>query len=209
MKFMQECYIYWIMLAYSDKRKQLTNHPNLRKWSYFRLDLAYSTSVPSLEQKHSSAWKIFKLRYNDIALMSMYITDTFCSFTRNVIFKSCFLLSLYSCSMVYYCKEHASVWKQRLDDGEWIKILGAINCCCPSSLLQVGMRRASLHLGCLWEGICQVPLNCESSKGVHLREKDVHSHFGIQLQFSCDSYVSQNEDEYYFNWFELNSFELQ
>ena len=61
----------------------------------FRLDLAYSTSNLSLEQKHSSCWKIFKSRHNDIALMSMYRTDTFCSFTRNVIFKSCFFLSEY------------------------------------------------------------------------------------------------------------------
>ena len=27
--------------------------------------------------------------------MSMYMTDTFCSFMRNVIFKSCFLFSEY------------------------------------------------------------------------------------------------------------------
>ena len=27
--------------------------------------------------------------------MSMYMTDTFCSFTRNIIFKSCFLSSEY------------------------------------------------------------------------------------------------------------------
>ena len=39
----------------------------------FRSDLAYSTSNPSLEQKLSSCWKIFKLRHNDIALMSIYI----------------------------------------------------------------------------------------------------------------------------------------
>ena len=57
--------------------------------------LAYSSSIPSLEQKHSSCWKIFQSRYNDIVLMSMYITDTFCSFRRNVIIKSCFLLSEY------------------------------------------------------------------------------------------------------------------
>ena len=37
----------------------------------------------------------FKLRHNDIALTSVYTTDTFCSFTRKVIFKSCFLLSEY------------------------------------------------------------------------------------------------------------------
>ena len=37
----------------------------------FRLDLAYSTSIPSLEQKDSSCWKIFRSRHNDIALMSM------------------------------------------------------------------------------------------------------------------------------------------
>ena len=61
----------------------------------FRLDLAYCTSIPSLEQKHSSCWKIFKSRYNDIALMSMHMTDTFCSLTRTVIFKSCFFLSEY------------------------------------------------------------------------------------------------------------------
>ena len=82
------------ILPYSDKRKQVTNHPNLRKL-WFLLDLAYSTSIPSLEQKHSSCWKIFKSRHHDIALMSMYKTDTFCSFTRNFIFKSCFLLSEY------------------------------------------------------------------------------------------------------------------
>ena len=63
----------------------------------FRLDLAYSTSNPNFEQKHSSMilLKEFKSIYNDIALMSMYTTDTFCSFTRIVIFKSCFLLSEY------------------------------------------------------------------------------------------------------------------
>ena len=27
--------------------------------------------------------------------MSMYMTDTFCSFTRNFIFRSCLLLSVY------------------------------------------------------------------------------------------------------------------
>ena len=49
----------------------------------FRLDLAYSTCIPSLEH-----WTHPAERYlsQDIALMSMYITDTFCSFTRNVIY---------------------------------------------------------------------------------------------------------------------------
>ena len=46
----------------------------------FRLDLAYFTSIPSLEQKHSSCWKIFKSRHHNIALMSMYMTDTFWAF---------------------------------------------------------------------------------------------------------------------------------
>ena len=55
-------------LPYSDKRKQLTNHPNLSKWC-FRLELAYSTSIPSLEQKHSSCWKIFKSRYNVLMIL--------------------------------------------------------------------------------------------------------------------------------------------
>ena len=69
----------------------------------FRLDLAYFSSIPSLEQKHSSYRKIFKSRHNDIASMSMYMTDTFGSFTRNVIFKSCFLLSEYvSIAMTIY-----------------------------------------------------------------------------------------------------------
>ena len=77
-----------------------------------RLDLAYSTSIPSLEQKHSSCWKIFKSRHNDIALMSMYITDTFCSFTRNVIFKSCFLLSEYG-RIVFERSSHSHTrWAQ-------------------------------------------------------------------------------------------------
>ena len=44
----------------------------------FRFDLAYSTSIPSWEQKHSSYWKIFKSRHHNIALMSMYMTDIFC-----------------------------------------------------------------------------------------------------------------------------------
>ena len=63
------------ILPYSDKRKQVTNLPNLRKWSMFRIGL--STFYSSLEQKHSSCSEIFKLRHHDIALMSMYITDTF------------------------------------------------------------------------------------------------------------------------------------
>ena len=61
----------------------------------FRLDLAFSTFSPSVEQKHSSCWKIFKSRRNDVALMSMYMADTFCSFTRYYIFRSCFPLSEY------------------------------------------------------------------------------------------------------------------
>ena len=50
--------------------------PDLR-WGVFtcRSDLASSTSIPSFEQKHSSCWKIFKSRYNDIALTSMYMYD--------------------------------------------------------------------------------------------------------------------------------------
>ena len=67
----------------------------------FTLNLAYSKSIPSLEQKHSSCWKIFKSRYNDIALMSMYMTNTFCSVTRNFILKSCFLLSVYGSIFLY------------------------------------------------------------------------------------------------------------
>ena len=74
----------------------------IRESDVSRLDLAYSTSIPSLEQKHSSCWKIFKSRYNDIALISVYLTDTFCSFTRNAIFKSFFLLSLYRSSDLIY-----------------------------------------------------------------------------------------------------------
>ena len=76
----------------------------------FRFELAYSTSIPSLEQKHSSCWKIFKSRrHNDIALMSMYMTDTFCSFTRNFIFKSCFLLSEYT-AVLHYSVAMDSSW---------------------------------------------------------------------------------------------------
>ena len=59
----------------------------------FTLDFYISTSSLSFEQKHSSCWKIFKSRHHDIALMSMYVTDTFCSYTRNFIFKRWVLLS--------------------------------------------------------------------------------------------------------------------
>ena len=45
---------------------------------------------------HAELWaetlillKDIKSRHHDIALMSMYLTDTFCSFTRNFTFKSC------------------------------------------------------------------------------------------------------------------------
>ena len=31
----------------------------------FRLDLTYSSSIPILEQKHSSCWKIFKSKHHD------------------------------------------------------------------------------------------------------------------------------------------------
>ena len=73
------------ILPNSDKRKQVTKLPNLRKWC-FRLNLA--TSNLSLHQKHSSCWEIFKSRYHAIVLMSIYMTDTFCSFMRHVILKS-------------------------------------------------------------------------------------------------------------------------
>ena len=41
----------------------------------------------------NSAERCINSRHHEITLMSMYITDTFCLFTRNVSFKSCFLLS--------------------------------------------------------------------------------------------------------------------
>ena len=46
-------------LPYFDKRKQVTNYPNLRYWC-FRLDLVCSTSRLGFKKKHSSCWKIFK-----------------------------------------------------------------------------------------------------------------------------------------------------
>ena len=55
--------------------------------------ITYSASIPSLKQKHSHDDVRYLSQDNDIA-MSM-LADTFCSFTRNVIFKSCFLLSEY------------------------------------------------------------------------------------------------------------------
>ena len=75
------------------KGSKCDKSPKPEKVTFYRLDLACSTSTLSLEQKHSSCWKILKSRHNDIALMSMYMTNTFCSFTWNVTFKSCFLLS--------------------------------------------------------------------------------------------------------------------
>ena len=82
--------------AYCPTLTKGSNSQTTQIWEsdVFRLDLAYSTSIPSLKQKHSSCWKILKSRYNEIALMSIYMTDTFCSFTRNFIFKSCFCLSV-------------------------------------------------------------------------------------------------------------------
>ena len=56
----------YVILSYSDKRKFMKNHQNLRKWCFIS-DLACSTSTPSLEQKYSSCWKILKSRYNAIA----------------------------------------------------------------------------------------------------------------------------------------------
>ena len=44
----------------------------------FRMNLARSTSSPSFEQRHLFGWKIFNSKRNDIALISMYITDTLC-----------------------------------------------------------------------------------------------------------------------------------
>ena len=60
----------------------------------FKSDLACSSSTPSFEPNHSFCWKLFKWKYNDIALMSMYMTGTFCSFYEKCQmsnFKSCFL----------------------------------------------------------------------------------------------------------------------
>ena len=94
------------ILPYSDKRKQVTNHPNLRKWCFSNGLSIYSTSILRLEEKHSPCWKIFKSRHHDIALISMYMADTFCSFTRNFIFESCFLLSEYGSIVFIYCAHH-------------------------------------------------------------------------------------------------------
>ena len=65
---------------------------------------------------------LFITRFHNIALMSMYMTDTFCSFTRNVTFQSCFLLSWYgrtqirerikgndSCFLFKWSSEHTSL----------------------------------------------------------------------------------------------------
>ena len=80
--------------------------------------LAYSAYIPSLEQTHSSCWKIFKWRYNDIALISMYMADTFCSFNmRNVIFKSCFLLSEYGSIVATMHSPSEQGWLIRMDLG--------------------------------------------------------------------------------------------
>ena len=78
---------------------------------FYRLDLAYITSNLSFEQKHPPCWKIFRSRH-DIALMSMYMTDICCSFARNVIFKSCFLLSEWGriCKwMSWWCLSHTTL----------------------------------------------------------------------------------------------------
>ena len=49
---------------------------------FFLFFLACSTSSPSFEQKHLSCSKILKSRHRDIALISMYMTNTFCLFSR-------------------------------------------------------------------------------------------------------------------------------
>ena len=48
------------ILPYSDKRNQQITQ--IWESDVFRWDLAYSTSTPSLEQKHSSCWKVSKSR---------------------------------------------------------------------------------------------------------------------------------------------------
>ena len=90
----------------------------------FRLDLACSTSIPSFEQKLSSCWEIFMSRHHDIALTSMYMTDTFCSFTRNVIFQSCFLLSKYRIAM--YCIHVHYVMMFLKDTNNVMNVVGGV-----------------------------------------------------------------------------------
>ena len=74
------CYFIWVkptlkqptaILPYSDKRKQVTNHPNQKSFLSFFI---YSTSILSLQQKHSFSWKT-NSRHHDITLMSMYMTN--------------------------------------------------------------------------------------------------------------------------------------
>ena len=103
--------------------------------------------------------------YIDIALMSMYMTDTFCSCTRNVIFKSCFLLSLFgsivkqrkclSGSQLTACSTHeelsyASHLLQFLHLGSWgllaLKQLLADLLQLPLSLLLLLPGDPGLHL---------------------------------------------------------------
>ena len=69
--------------------KQVTNH-QIWDIDVFWLDLSCSTSNPSFEQKYSSCWQELKSRHNDIALMSIYMTDTFCSFCEKCHFQELF-----------------------------------------------------------------------------------------------------------------------
>ena len=88
------------------QKENLWQFTQLWKSDVFRLDLACSASIPSFEHKHSSCWEIFMSRHHDIALMSMCMADTFCSFTRNVNFQSCFLFRLLSEYGSMYVETH-------------------------------------------------------------------------------------------------------
>ena len=49
--------------------------------------------------------------------MSVYMTDTFCSFTRNFIFNSCLLLSVYGSNGKRSWKNYGKEWDSSSDEG--------------------------------------------------------------------------------------------
>ena len=91
---------------YSDKRKQLTNHPNLRKWCFqIQMDLAYSTSIPSLEQETLILLKDI-LSQDVMILHDVNVHDwwqyTFCSFLWEISFSR--VASFCQCTAVNWSK---------------------------------------------------------------------------------------------------------
>ena len=133
MKTWEIIFFQWSIQPYSDKRKQVTNHPHLRKWSFFlvsyedmRNDL-FQRSIQAYSDKRKQVtnhpnlrkWSFFLVSYEDLRndLFQQSILPYFDKRKQVTITKIwesevfSIALSMYYTSNLSFEQKHSSCWK--------------------------------------------------------------------------------------------------